>query len=442
MRQGYGEKNWRAPLIGGWVLSSVLSVLFVAFFRLNWLPENSFYSGLTLRSVVQYHVVLFFLTWGMSAFCFYLGRSFVVIYALFLALETTVALLCNMSWEGYECICLACFPAVYAVSAFLFRCRYRRGAWLVKLSAGAVLLLAALQYGIYISYILRFGGRPSASAVMAVLGTHPAEARGFLLDQFGLKYVALAVGIAITSWAVPCFISERAVSLRRRKYAAFLLVLSLGLALAYRHKAESYGNLFFDFRSGVRQYRLAVKSMSLRRADRSHEAAALHTVKRGTGEVCLVVVGESANRTHMACYGYDRPTTPWLSGESRAICLERGYSCMTHTEPAVTMALSRLSNYEPGLNERAAMMPMIADSLSLIDFLRSAGVKTYWLSGQQRIGNYNNFLTGKLAVCADKMKFLCDEPIVSGSGHFDGELTGYLREILQQFNKLRSRRIW
>ena len=105
---------------------------------------------------------------------------------------------------------------------------------------------------------------------------------------------------------------------------------------------------------------------------------------------------------------------------------------MTHTEPAVTMALSRLNNYAPGLNERTAMMPMIADSLSLIDFLRSVGVKTYWLSGQERIGNYNNFLTGKLAVCADKMKFLCDEPIVSGSGHFDGELAGYLQEILQQ----------
>ena len=343
-----------------------------------------------------------------------------------------IALLCKMSWYRYECICLVCFPAVYATSAFLFRCRYQRGAWLIKLSAGAVLLLAALQYGIYISYILRFGGRPSASAVMTVLGTHTAEVQGFLLDQFGLRYMVLAVGIAIMSWAVPCFISERIVSSRRRKYAAFLLVLSLGLALAYRYKAESYSNLFFDFRSGVRQYRLAVKSMSLRRADRSHEAGTLHTVKRGTGEVCLVVVGESANRTHMACYGYDRPTTPWLSDDSRAICLERSYSCMTHTEPAVTMALSRLNNYAPGLNERTAMMPMIADSLSLIDFLRSVGVKTYWLSGQERIGNYNNFLTGKLAVCADKMKFLCDEPIVSGSGHFDGELAGYLQEILQQ----------
>lgn len=105
---------------------------------------------------------------------------------------------------------------------------------------------------------------------------------------------------------------------------------------------------------------------------------------------------------------------------------------MVHTEPAVTMALSRMNNYVSGLNKHTAMMPIIADSLSLIDFLRAAGVKTYWLSGQQQIGKYETFLTRKLAGCADRMKFLCNEPVVSGSGHFDGELAGYLREILQQ----------
>ena len=134
----------------------------------------------------------------------------------------------QMSWYRYECICLVCFPAVYATSAFLFRCRYQRGAWLIKLSAGAVLLLAALQYGIYISYILRFGGRPSASAVMTVLGTHTAEVQGFLLDQFGLRYMVLAVGIAIMSWAVPCFISERIVSSRPESMRRFCLFCPWG----------------------------------------------------------------------------------------------------------------------------------------------------------------------------------------------------------------------
>ncbi|EFB89790.1 hypothetical protein HMPREF7215_2605 [Pyramidobacter piscolens W5455] len=84
MRQECGEENWRASLICGWVFSSALSVLIVAFFRLNWFPENSFYSGLALKSAVQYHAILFLLTWGMSAFCFYLGKSFIVIYAFFL----------------------------------------------------------------------------------------------------------------------------------------------------------------------------------------------------------------------------------------------------------------------------------------------------------------------------------------------------------------------
>lgn len=267
MCQECEEKNWRASLIDGLMLSLALSVLIVAFFKLKLVPENSFYSGLTVRGAVQYHAILFLLTWGISAFCSFLGKNFAVIYAFFLALETAIALLCKMSWNMYECICLVCFPAAYAVSVFLFHCRYRHGTWLIKLSVGVLLMLAALHYGIYISYILRFGGRPSAAALMTVFSTHPAEVRGFLLDQFGVKYVALAVGVAVTSLAVSFFMSERGISSRRRKYAAFLFVVSLGLALAYRHKAESYSNLFFDFRYAVRQYRM-LANLSLRGGER------------------------------------------------------------------------------------------------------------------------------------------------------------------------------
>ena len=167
-------------------------------------------------------------------------------------------------------------------------------------------------------------------------------------------------------------------------------------------------------RGGLKELYLAKKYAVSDPAERAAAAAALHPVSHGSG-ICLVVIGESANRNHWHCCGYDRETTPWADTDPHAVVFSQAYSCFTHTEPAVTMALSQFSNYDPSLllqsseDDNSAVFMRIMKSFSLLEILSGAGVKTYWFSNQEKIGAYNNLISA-LSRSALKQEFLEDFP--------------------------------
>ncbi len=363
---------------------------------------------------------------------FYLGFRFALIYSLFLALELAAALLCRMRVGVCEFICLGAFPAVAALAAWAAP---RRGAGLRRLPSllcAALTLCASLQYGIYIAYILRYGGRPSTMGMTMVLVTNFEEAWNFLFDQFGAAYVLLAAIIAFGSaWAALRL--SRAGGVKRGAAVWPLLALAAVLAFGAASKSESYSMLALDIKHAVRQSRFA-REAALGHRKRPGDAASLRPVSRGGASVCVVVIGESANRAHHAVFGYDRPTTPWLSS-APVILFKNAYSCMVQTGPAVTMALSRFNNYDPRARTGSdELLTRVMASLSLPELLRAAGVKTIWLSNQHSAGAFDSPGAASVAMNADRRHFLTDDPAGPDGGgvHADGELVPLLREALEE----------
>ena len=377
-------------------------------------------------------------SWFLMTVVFFLGRRYAVLYALFLALELTTAFLCRMPVGVYDYLCLGAFPAVWSLAAYLAPEGHSFGARFLRVLLTLFVFCGALQYGIYIAYILRFGGRISTTAIAAVLGTNLEEAYSFLFDQFGIGFVALAAALTLGT----AFAAQLIPSGGRRKYVLGWLFFALAAAIAfgYRSKAEGYSTLIFDIKHGIAHHRLARQVLSNPRRDRSGEADGLHVKKSGNGEVCLVVIGESANRIHLNCFGYDRPTTPWMSAAPVTL-FDNAYSCMVHTDPALTTALSRFNNYLPEARTDAADgLTRAVDSLSLPEVLRAAGIKTYWYSSQDRIGIYGNFVTTQLAMNTDEQYFTRDEATVPSGAvlqftsilHLDGELIPHLVRALDR----------
>ena len=107
---------------------------------------------------------------------------------------------------------------------------------------------------------------------------------------------------------------------------------------------------------------------------------------------------------------------------------------MVHTDPALTMALSRLNTYDPrALTGKEELLSSVMESLSLPEILRAADVKTFWLSSQNRVGVYDNFVTAQLAMNTNKQVFTRDENVQSafGSVRLDGDLLPHLRKAIE-----------
>jgi len=110
-------------------------------------------------------------------------------------------------------------------------------------------------------------------------------------------------------------------------------------------------------------------------------------------QTCVLVIGESTTSTHMELYGYYRPTNPLLTKRQDELMIyENVKSPHTHTISSLSKALT-VGNYsEPGeiFNH------------TLIQLFNHAGFKTYFISNQNPIGQYETTVT-LLAKASDEI---------------------------------------
>ena len=105
------------------------------------------------------------------------------------------------------------------------------------------------------------------------------------------------------------------------------------------------------------------------------------SLKNEDKKLFVVVIGESATKSHLSAYGYERKTTPWLDGIDDKILFSNAYSCHTYTVKVLPKMLTPSSQY----NKQD-------ESLSLIDTAKKAGYKTYWISNQEKFGQWGTYI--------------------------------------------------
>ena len=97
----------------------------------------------------------------------------------------------------------------------------------------------------------------------------------------------------------------------------------------------------------------------------------------------VIVIGESALRSHHSAYGYPLQTTPSLDSMADSLTL---------FTDAIGSSKSTAGNMERILSfkEDDATFGDGLEYPLVIDFLKEAGYKTYWLSNQERMGTVSN----------------------------------------------------
>lgn len=126
----------------------------------------------------------------------------------------------------------------------------------------------------------------------------------------------------------------------------------------------------------------------------------------------VLVIGESTTRNRMSLYGYERPTTPYLDSIATDLFIFNNMvTSHAYTIEALKDALTRHSLTQPS-------------DFSIIQLLNAAGFKTFWLSNQRPIGEYESLVT-KIALASDVY--------TTKNTALDGSITPFDAALVDQF---------
>lgn len=165
--------------------------------------------------------------------------------------------------------------------------------------------------------------------------------------------------------------------LTRRAYASSKVLLSLGLIVLAFHQTTAKALAFYL--ENTEKFQTTAS-----RFDTPVPAAGLD----GTPLDLVVYIGESTSVMNMGLYGYSRPTTPELSAlaarDKQLVVFDHVFATHAHTSRSLLEALSF------GRDASERYLPITErHRISVVDVLRSAGLRPRLLSNQGQGGSWD-----------------------------------------------------
>lgn len=105
----------------------------------------------------------------------------------------------------------------------------------------------------------------------------------------------------------------------------------------------------------------------------------LKDVSHDEKETYVIIIGESANRTHLGVYGYGRDTTPFSArNKNDWLVFKNVVSPFAQTMPVLERVLTFADAKNP---------EFLLEKGTIVDYFNQAGFKTYWLSNQYALSD-------------------------------------------------------
>ncbi|MBI4652506.1 sulfatase-like hydrolase/transferase [Candidatus Desantisbacteria bacterium] len=159
---------------------------------------------------------------------------------------------------------------------------------------------------------------------------------------------------------------------------------------------ETFDNIFVKvFYSYSKYSNEAKKFESVTQKKDSDMEEVSFNKKTDGNEIYILIIGESASRTHMSLYGYFRKTTPELDSISKELFIFNNViSSGTTTIPTVNkiVTFNNPENNEDSFKHK-----------NIIQFFKKAGFKTYWISNHTPYGKYDSYIITMTAKVSDQV---------------------------------------
>jgi heptose-I-phosphate ethanolaminephosphotransferase len=141
----------------------------------------------------------------------------------------------------------------------------------------------------------------------------------------------------------------------------------------------------------------------------------------GQPSTLVLVIGESTNRQHMSLYGYGRPTTPRLDALRPELTV---FNQVVSPRPYTIEVLQQVLTFADQENP-----DLYLTQPSLMNLMKQAGYKTYWITNQQTMTKRNTMLTN-FARQTDEQIYL-NNSRAQNSREYDGNVFEPFQRILK-----------
>ena len=246
----------------------------------------------------------------------------------------------------------------------------------------------------------------SVGAIDALLGTDFHEATEFLLFQFSPVLAFIVIGHG-------CLMSAGLVLLRPRlaitpvclkTHAVAFTLFGVLFIASYQNPAFALENRTaswlqpFSARFGTLNYQVPSLRMMVNMKDwldyrqwlqASQAKRALYdfhaVTNNDTPRTMVLVVGESMRRGNLSLYGYNKATTPKLDARRHELlAFKNAIAPANQTIPSLTKMLTPATVLAPDT---------FLERPSIVGAAKQAGYKTFWISNQGRVGNFDSMIS-------------------------------------------------
>lgn len=270
-----------------------------------------------------------------------------------------------------------------------------------QISAVIGLVLWAFSL-VSLGYYCVYGQEFSQSVIFIMFESNPAEAREYFSQYFVWWMVPALVIYSAIAWLL--WRQVRPIHLSRR--AAWIAVALIAIALfAYPQikninrgvlssamAAETIQKRMepavpWQMLVGYMQYQEQLAGMQ-ELLDQNKKLPPIMNLVEANAEqpkTLILVIGESTNRQHMSLYGYPRQTTPKLDALRNQLTV---FNKVIGPRPYTIEVLQQVLTFADQENP-----DLYLTTPSLMNIMKQAGYKTFWITNQQTMTKRNTMLT-------------------------------------------------
>ncbi|MBX9913141.1 MAG: phosphoethanolamine transferase CptA [Pseudomonadaceae bacterium] len=299
-------------------------------------------------------------------------------------------------------------------------------------TVGVVLWLSSL---VGLGYFCIYGQQFSQSVIFIMFESNIAESSEYFAQYFAWWMVPVYLAYSFGAWLLwrrvrPLGFSRKQALLLSLAIFVGVLVYPLAKQIQKRPTLQQALEKFearvepavpWQLVVGYRKYLEQLSDMQLLLADNAKIAPLQNMLDKHVDlpSTLVLVLGESTNRQRMSLYGYPRATTPKLDKLREQLAV---FDNVVTPRPYTIEALQQVLTFADEKNPDAYLT-----TPSIMNMMKQAGYKTYWITNQQTMTKRNTMLT-TFSKQADEQVYL-NNNLNQDARQYDGD-------VLAPFNKI------
>lgn len=269
-----------------------------------------------------------------------------------------------------------------------------------------VLAIFFLAATISVAHIITYGAKMPESAYYAIWETSTIEATDYVKQYLNLRLILVLVVLLLicTACIVPLFRIKykKTPIVGKIVLSLIFFILPYHLKLSDNILPNKFINSYLQYKS---EFNIFKEEIEKRKSVLNKDHYKIDC-KSDSALTVVIVIGESASKYHQGLYGYSRQTNPLLNAiRDQLYIFDSVISPHSHTNPTLSKVLS-FANHED--------MEPLYKKQTMVEYMKNAGFKTFWLSNQEFTDQYTTISTS-IAVESDWYFFTFDKsnPLIS-----------------------------